>query len=296
MKSNEIRFYRLRKGITQGDLATAIGVSQQAVAKWETQLTSVSDELVPKIEKALGVRKEILFPELRAQIHYKQKQTEILNEKMDLILPYEIVINFKTTRGSYCSNISKETYIRISRQLDDQDMKIIWLESLEGMIVAANKDQISSIEMGYDLGTLPDRIIERQELGNIDPDFEKSGDDRLIRLFVDGYKVPFSEIPAADEDHNNLMRVLSSALDDYLHLDAFFSFEYDTGNDVRSFHLRPERFELIEGPLKIYKKFVDYLCLIDGVLDSDTAKAKSATGSAKNTSTPKAQKMTKKND
>ncbi|MGZ3775794.1 MAG: helix-turn-helix transcriptional regulator [Bdellovibrio sp.] len=271
MKKNEIRFYRLRKGITQENLAQVLGVTQQAVAKWESNQTSVSENLIPKIEKALGVRKENLFPELRVQVLKEQQQNEIINERMDYILPFEAIFNFKSRTTSYCTNVDKKNYERIIRALNDKDTKLLWFETLENMIVVVNKEQISSAEIGYDLGIYPNDIIDTQKMGSIDSDFEVNGDDRLIRLFVEGAREPFCESPDAERDYPNLMRVLSSALDDYLSFHEFFHFEHENGYDIRTIYCRPEKLELIEGPKIIYKQFIDYICKVDGITEKDSS-------------------------
>ena len=54
------RLVSLRKaaGLSQTELANAIGVSQQTVAYWETCATPPRSDVLPKMAKALGVRVE----------------------------------------------------------------------------------------------------------------------------------------------------------------------------------------------------------------------------------------------
>lgn len=59
-----IRKFRNEKGLTQGDLAKLVGVTQQAIAKWESGDVDVSLKYVAPLARALGVSKELIFPEL----------------------------------------------------------------------------------------------------------------------------------------------------------------------------------------------------------------------------------------
>jgi DNA-binding XRE family transcriptional regulator len=54
------RLASLRKeaGLSQTELASAVGVSQQTVAYWETAATPPRSDVLPKMAKALGVRVE----------------------------------------------------------------------------------------------------------------------------------------------------------------------------------------------------------------------------------------------
>ncbi len=56
-----IRALRLRDGRTQEDLAAALGVSPQAVSRWETMICYPDMELLPSIANAFGVSIDELF-------------------------------------------------------------------------------------------------------------------------------------------------------------------------------------------------------------------------------------------
>ncbi|MBR5428001.1 MAG: helix-turn-helix domain-containing protein [Clostridia bacterium] len=56
-----IRHLRTNKGVTQEDLATALGVSNQAVSRWETGITTPDIYLLPSIALFFGVTIDEIF-------------------------------------------------------------------------------------------------------------------------------------------------------------------------------------------------------------------------------------------
>lgn len=59
--AQNINRYRREKGLTQDALAQILGVTFQAVSKWENALTMPDISLLPKLSKALGVSADKLF-------------------------------------------------------------------------------------------------------------------------------------------------------------------------------------------------------------------------------------------
>lgn len=59
--SQNIRKYRLEKELTQEQLANLLGVSAQAVSKWETSETYPDGALLVSIAEVLGVSLDVLF-------------------------------------------------------------------------------------------------------------------------------------------------------------------------------------------------------------------------------------------
>lgn len=59
-----LKALRLREGLTQKQIASKIGVSQQAYMKWETDKVSVTLRTVSKIVNTLNVDVSELFKEL----------------------------------------------------------------------------------------------------------------------------------------------------------------------------------------------------------------------------------------
>ena len=58
-----IKRLRYERRLTQSELASKLGVSCQAVSKWETQANSPDIALIPKIARELGVSIDELFME-----------------------------------------------------------------------------------------------------------------------------------------------------------------------------------------------------------------------------------------
>ena len=58
-----IKRLRRETGLTQAELASLVGVTCQAVSKWETKANSPDIALIPKIARVLGVSIDELFGE-----------------------------------------------------------------------------------------------------------------------------------------------------------------------------------------------------------------------------------------
>lgn len=58
---NRITKYRKAKGLTQEDLAAQLGVSSQAVSKWENDVSCPDISLLPQLCKVLGITTDELL-------------------------------------------------------------------------------------------------------------------------------------------------------------------------------------------------------------------------------------------
>lgn len=58
---NRISKYRKAKGMTQEDLANQLGVSSQAVSKWETDASCPDISLLPQLCRVLGITSDELL-------------------------------------------------------------------------------------------------------------------------------------------------------------------------------------------------------------------------------------------
>lgn len=61
MFSTQLRKHRKNNGYTQKQLADVVGVTQQAVAKWETKKASPNPEILQKISSILNVTVDTLL-------------------------------------------------------------------------------------------------------------------------------------------------------------------------------------------------------------------------------------------
>lgn len=61
MFSTQLRKHRKNNGYTQKQLADVVGVTQQAVAKWETKKASPNPEMLQKISSILNVTVDTLL-------------------------------------------------------------------------------------------------------------------------------------------------------------------------------------------------------------------------------------------
>lgn len=58
---NRIAEFRKKKGLTQDQLAEQLGISAQAVSKWETDASCPDIGLIPQLSKILGISLNELF-------------------------------------------------------------------------------------------------------------------------------------------------------------------------------------------------------------------------------------------
>ena len=61
---NRIKYYRKKNIFSQADIAERIGVSQQAVAKWETGKSMPRADKLPLLAQLLNCTTDELFEEL----------------------------------------------------------------------------------------------------------------------------------------------------------------------------------------------------------------------------------------
>ncbi len=75
---NNIKKYRKEKNMTQEALAEYLGVSSQAVSRWENDTTYPDVELIPVLANLFGVSTDVLFD--MKQTQKETAATEILTE------------------------------------------------------------------------------------------------------------------------------------------------------------------------------------------------------------------------
>lgn len=82
--------YRKEKGFTQEDLAKKLGVTFQAVSKWETAQTLPDITLLPRLSQGLDVN----IDKLLGYVSY-DKQITIYEEEYKTVIPLVYHINMQ---------------------------------------------------------------------------------------------------------------------------------------------------------------------------------------------------------
>lgn len=79
-----ISLYRKRKNMTQEDLARALGISAQAVSKWENDMACPDISLLPQLAKLLGVSVDTLLTgeDLAPAVMMPQEQRKDIKDMM----------------------------------------------------------------------------------------------------------------------------------------------------------------------------------------------------------------------
>lgn len=61
MNTKVFKELRTKKGLRQEDIAFSLGISREAVSRWESGVACPRTELLPKIAKLLGCKIDSLF-------------------------------------------------------------------------------------------------------------------------------------------------------------------------------------------------------------------------------------------
>ena len=77
-----IKKYRKQKGMTQKDLAEAIGVSVQAISKWECDTSYPDIITVQALSKVLGVSVTELFDGIQTPAEIKDAPQEVIDRRI----------------------------------------------------------------------------------------------------------------------------------------------------------------------------------------------------------------------
>ena len=79
--NNKLRSLRLAKGVTQEQLAAELGVTSQAISKWERGTTMPDISLLPELSVFFGVSIDELFG-LTEEKEYERIQNMIWDERL----------------------------------------------------------------------------------------------------------------------------------------------------------------------------------------------------------------------
>lgn len=152
--NQNIRRYRLDKQLSQEKLGELLGISGQAVSKWEQGLTSPDISLLPGLAECFGVTIDSLFSGVSAR-----KYPGYQSERNELLARYtgpegtekdfqnaekafqEVILNGKATTEDYVSygilhrvRANRETelalyYYRYAIQVGDSNRDIYWMSA-----------------------------------------------------------------------------------------------------------------------------------------------------------------------
>ena len=110
--SETIRHYRTQKQMTQEGLASMLGVSAQAVSKWETTDTYPDPALLIPLAEALGISLDTLFG--RETVYENDLahriQKSIIERSAEEQFPYVHAMCWQIEKGLYGHDFSEEPY------------------------------------------------------------------------------------------------------------------------------------------------------------------------------------------
>lgn len=89
----QIKNLRIEKGVTQEELANHLGVSYQAVSKWENNITSPDIELLPKLSVYFGVTIDELFV-IPSEVQMERIENMLYNERTISSEVFNYAVNF----------------------------------------------------------------------------------------------------------------------------------------------------------------------------------------------------------
>ena len=153
---NRISKYRREKGLTQEELAAKLGVSSQAVSKWENDASCPDISLLPQLCRTLGIstdelltgnnnevklvpveqRKSLDELTLRVKVNSAQGDKVRVNLPMSLVkVAMEIGVEFNVsgTGGDALKNVDLEKVLQLVER--GAIGKLVEIESADGDIV-----------------------------------------------------------------------------------------------------------------------------------------------------------------
>ena len=187
--------YRKLKHITQDELGTILGVSNQAVSKWENGVTMPDILLLPEIAKALDITLDLIYG-IEQPISIKSKVTadNFPNEAFDLLHHFF----YKTTAMRF-THIGSSDEEQLKFQRDDlkNGRYIGCISNIGGAVIIS--DSISFIDRTYKLPK-SETIFSHNRMAN---SLKHLSDKNLRKVLEYEYKVNFEK----SKDKNNSFTV-----------------------------------------------------------------------------------------
>ena len=181
----QIADYRKAKNLTQDELGALLGVSNQAVSKWETGVSLPDVLLLPKIADALGVTLEQLYG-----IERKAGTDPGKCEKADEFpaAAYELLFRFfcsSTKMRFSCVDPSKEAQLRYNRESLEKGWLLGCYSNTGGATILS--DSFAFTDTTYKLPGSEEIFLD----GNLARKLRYLSDEILRKVLVYQYKTVF---------------------------------------------------------------------------------------------------------
>lgn len=148
---NRISKYRKAKGLTQEGLAEKLGVSSQAVSKWETDASCPDISLLPQLCRELGITTDELLTGRGAQVQMlPESQRKSLEEltfrvKINSAAGDKVRVNLPMTLVKLCMEIGVDVVPNISGENADM-MRSIDMKKVVEMVEKGLVGKLVEIE------------------------------------------------------------------------------------------------------------------------------------------------------
>lgn len=140
----KIAYYRKHKEITQDTLAKLLGISNQAVSKWETNQSCPDIELLPMIADVFGITLDELF-DRESSINAKipTPEIEVLPWEDDETLRAVLFVGHRLVQGETLREGRNSIYKEITFNFDGTARNVesyfnVCCENVEGSVTAGD--------------------------------------------------------------------------------------------------------------------------------------------------------------
>lgn len=151
---NRIAKYRKAKGMTQESLANLMGVSSQAVSKWETDASCPDISTLPQLCRILGITTDELLTgetnQIRMLPENQKKSLEELTFRVRIVSAQgdKIRVNLPMTLVKLCMEIGVDVVPNISGE-NAQMLRSIDMEKVVKMVEQGLVGKLVEIESAY---------------------------------------------------------------------------------------------------------------------------------------------------
>lgn len=191
--SKQIRKYRTEMGITQEQLGTLVGVSMQAVSKWERGGTP-DIELLPKLADVLEVSIDELFGRKQKSLEKTISETIYpMDKKQAYNYAFELCWSIFSDLAHFNGNIRGSS----SESTDEYDPELCYFSKLitnAGLACVRMSENFKTFFlMPEPKGSLRDKLADIEKLQKL---FEAFSDIDLLKVLFNLYTRPNNAIDA----------------------------------------------------------------------------------------------------